>query len=141
MWSLYSLQYKGAMPAVAASSLQAPRVRNTGRLKGLSQPIHVEDPRGVKGRGRDHTMHFLTCFPFPSAPWFYSCRKDQGRGVKIAESGHVWGASERLPQHQGQRTKPCAEAELSRHCRVGTGRTRPLQAQAGGTGSRTQSPA
>lgn len=114
------------------SSLQAPRVRNTGIQEGLSQPAHGEDPRGVTGTGRDQTMHFLLCFPFPSAPWFYSCRKDRGRGVKTAESGHVRGASERLSQHQGQRTKPCAEAELSRHCRVG---------QAGGTGSRTQSPA
>lgn len=113
MWRLYSLQYKGAMPAMAETSHQAPRVRNTGRREGLSQPIYVEGPQVVKGRGRDQTMCFLMCFPFPPAPWFYSCRKDQARTVKIAESGHVCGASERLSQRWGQRTKPCAEAELS----------------------------
>lgn len=98
MWRLYFLQYKGAMLAMAETSHQAPRVRNTGRPKGLSQPVYVEGPQGVKGRGRDRTMCFLMCFPFSPVPWFYSCRKDQARTAKIAESGHVCGALESLSQ-------------------------------------------
>lgn len=58
-------------------------VRNTGRLKGLSQPIYVEDPGGVKGRGRDQTMHFLMCFPFPLHLGFTSAGKIKAEVWKL----------------------------------------------------------
>lgn len=92
MWRLYSLQYKGAMPGMEETSHQAPLVRNTGRQKRLSQPIYVEDPRGVKGKGRDQT----TRFPFPPNLGFTAAGKIKPELCKIAESGYCCGASERL---------------------------------------------
>lgn len=95
---------------MAEASPSCQEYRKTER----AEPAHLCGGSRRSERERQGSDHaFPHVLPLPPAPWFYICRKDQGRSVKIAESADVCGASERLSQRWGQRTKPCAEAELS----------------------------
>lgn len=72
---VYSLQYEGSMLGVEEALHQ---VRNTGK----AEPAYLCRGSRVKGRDGEQSMQFLLHFPFPSAPWFYSCWKDQVRTVQ-----------------------------------------------------------